>query len=61
MQMHEVGEVVEVKGDEQANALLNEGWALIAVVSGNNPRNYESSMVTYVLGRPRAVPDWAEA
>lgn len=51
MQMHEAGEVLEVKGDEMANRMLSDGWTLLAVVSGNNPRDLQASMVTYVLGR----------
>lgn len=57
MQMHEAGEVLEVKGDEKANRMLSDGWSLLAVVGGNNPRDLQASMVTYVLGRKRKPKD----
>lgn len=54
MQMHEVGEVVQVAGATSANAKLNEGWKLLAVTSAGNGQSDGKTFVWYVLGKPAA-------
>ncbi|MNN95502.1 hypothetical protein D3C81_2143190 [compost metagenome] len=49
MQMHEVDEVCQVAGANNANTKLAEGWTLLAVTSADNSES--RSMVFYVLGR----------
>lgn len=52
MQMHEVGEVVQVAGAGNANTKLAEGWKLLAVTSAGNGQPNGQSFVWYVLGKP---------
>lgn len=55
MQMHEVGEVIQVANSGPANIKLAEGWKLLAVVPGAGAGS--GSIVIYVLGKPAKAAD----
>lgn len=62
MQLHEVGEVLQVAGATNANNRLKEGWKLIAVVpnmsKASGPGGSAATPgVFYVLGKPVALGD----
>ena len=57
MQMHEVGEVVQVVGASSANTKLAEGWKLLAVTNAGNGQANGQTFVWYVLGKPVAKKD----
>jgi len=54
MQLHEAQQVMEVQGQASANALLGEGWVLLAVVASTQAAPW------YILGK-RQVGDPGEA
>lgn len=52
MQLHEVGQVTQVVGADNANSLLAEGWKLIAVVPAViGTANGGKPSAMYVLGK----------
>lgn len=52
MQMHEAKEVVEAYSVSEADELLNAGWVLLAVVSGQRYVNGRDQIgPIYVLGK----------
>jgi roadblock/LC7 domain-containing protein len=53
MQMHETGEVIQVAGATSANAKINEGWKLLAVISAGNGSDDGKTVVWYVLGKKK--------
>lgn len=58
MQMHEVGEVLEVFDVATFKAKVLDGWVLIAVVSVAVPTPAQKSPCCYVLGKPKAPGKW---
>lgn len=63
MQMHEVGNLIEVGAPHEAEKLISEGWTLVAIVSGERYENGSKNIgPIYVLGqRPEAkLTDWKE-
>lgn len=51
MQKSDTGEVVQVAGQTQAHARLQEGWMLLAVVPNQNAQG--RAHVAYALSKPR--------
>ncbi|PAU55198.1 hypothetical protein [Pseudomonas sp. PICF141] len=52
MQLHEAAEIIEVLGQTKANALLAEGWKLLAVTTATGNDENKNLYVHYVLGKP---------
>lgn len=51
MQMYEAQQIKEVYSPQEANQLLKQGWALIAVVAVSNPHKLDILSTCYVLGQ----------
>lgn len=47
MELHDAYKVIEIQGEEGANAKLAEGWKLLTVFAGANSQPW------YVLGKTR--------
>ncbi|NBA98136.1 hypothetical protein [Pseudomonas sp. R5(2019)] len=51
MQLHEVGEILEVFDVEEVKARVVDGWMLIAVVPVAVPTSGQKSACCYVMGK----------